>query len=318
MSRPFASALFGVAVLATSAALAQGPSATVAPVTVKAAPTSKAIEKQATRFVQTYAAAANPNVDQIGRWRGPVCVRVWGLPRADQAAKIKARIDGMAQAVGLPAARAGCKTNVEIVFSDQAQSMMDMIARRWEPLLGFYHLSNSRRLKTINHPIQAWYVTGTASQGVDFAAVMFSGLPLSLLPQSTDVVDDPQNTPPVGCFDRFTSCYKSAFHNVLIMADSKALEGRTLSLVADDMVMLALTEAKSLDGCNALPSVIDAFAKSPCQGRDPPDGLTPADAAYLTALYSADLGGKKRFEQSDIAERMAAVLIKASADAKAR
>lgn len=108
---------------------------------------------------------------------------------------------------------------------------------------------------------------------------------------------------------------------MLIIADSKALVGKPLRLVADDMVMLALSQAKSLEGCTALPSVIDAFARSPCGDRDPPSGLTPADDAYLTALYSADPKGRRFLEENDIAERMAQNLIKASAspaDVKAR
>ena len=100
---------------------------------------------------------------------------------------------------------------------------------------------------------------------------------------------------------------------MFIVADSKTLEGKDVGLVADDLVMLALSQPKSLDGCTALPSVIDVFAKAPCPGRDPPDGLTPADAAYLTALYSADLEAGKAFELGDISGRMAKILIKANA-----
>jgi hypothetical protein len=63
-------------------------------------------------------------------------------------------------------------------------------------------------------------------------------------------------------------------------------------------------------------SVIDLLAPSACPGREPPDGLTPADAAYLTALYSADLEAKKVGEQGEIAGRMAKILIKANAVAR--
>jgi hypothetical protein len=322
MSNRFAFALSCAAWLAAGAVLAQpvaapaatdAPSTRVSPVTVQPAPTPKEIQRQAERFVRSWAAAPNPGVDQIGRWRGPVCVNVWGLPLAEQAARIKARIEGMAQALGLPPAPSGCTTNVEIVFTDQPQSTMDVIARRWQPVLGYYHRSKTRQLETVTHPIQAWYMTATASEGVDVAAVLFSGVPRALIPPSTHVVDDPTNTSPAGCLDRFTSCYQSAFHNVLIVADSKALAGETLRVIADDMVMLALSQPRSLDTCYALPSVIDRFAKPACDGRDPPSGLTPADTAYLTALYAADLGAKKRFELSDVAERMAAILIKADA-----
>ncbi len=99
---------------------------------------------------------------------------------------------------------------------------------------------------------------------------------------------------------------------MLIVADNRALAGESLRVVADDLVMLALSQPRSLDGCNALPSVIDRFARSPCPGRDPPDGLTPADSAFLAALYSADLEAKKGTEQFDLAGRMAENLIKAN------
>ncbi len=62
--------------------------------------------------------------------------------------------------------------------------------------------------------------------------------------------------------------------------------------------------------------MVDVLAKSACPGRDPPDGLTPSDAAYLTALYSADLEAKKTGEQDDISARMAKILIKAHAEAR--
>ncbi len=322
-----ASVLCCAAWLASGAALAQpvseppaaqaAPSTAVAPVTVQAAP-DKVIKGQASRFVQSYAAAANnPAVDQIARWRDPVCVQVGRLPLADQAAKIKARIESMAQALGLPAARAGCKPNVEIVFADQPQNTMDLVAKLDEPLLGYYHLSRTKRLKTVTHPIQAWYVTTTRAKGVDTVALQTSGLPASYFQPYAGLIDDPENQTPVGCVSRFTTCQASTFVNVFILADNKALVGQTLGLVADDMVMLALSQPKSLDGCNALPSVIDRFAKSACPGRDPPNGLTPADTAYLSALYSADPEGRKGAAEFDIANRMAKVLIKANAAAAA-
>ncbi len=315
------SALSCAAWLASSAALAQpvsAPAAKDAPpgpqstVTVRAPPSPKVIQEQSYRFVQSYAATPNPNVEQFGRWSDPVCVLVLGLPLADQAAKIKARVESMAQALGLPAAHAGCKVNVEIAFTDKPQSGMDSVAKRLEPLLGYYHLSRTKQLKTVTHPIQAWYVTATKSVAVNTAGLISSGIPPAYY-LHPEIVDDPENITPAGCAGHFTACYKSVFYNVLIVADSKVLDGAKLSLVADDMAMLALSQPRSLDGCNALPSVIDRFAKSPCLGRDPPDGLTPADAAYLSALYSADLEARKPIELGDIAGRMADILIKANA-----
>jgi hypothetical protein len=317
----FASPLSCAALLASTAAFAQPvstpdsnaatsraqPATPVRGVTVHALPTARSIQKQALNFVQTYAGTSNPNIDQIGRWRDPVCVMILGLPVVAQAAKIKARIENIAQTMGLPPTRADCKPNVEIAFEDDPQSAMDGVAKRVEPLLGYYHLSRTKQLKAVTHAIQAWYVTATTSDGVNIAGLIDSGVSPSLFLTPNDV-DDPENGTPAGCFSRFTACYTSGFKNVLIVADNKALVGDKLSAVADDMALLALSQPRSLDGCNVLPSVIDRFAKAPCPGRDPPEGLTPADTAYLTALYSADVRARKRFEQYDIASRMATIL----------
>ena len=304
---------------AASAALAQpappAASTTVAPVTVEAAAKPKVIEKQSQSFVLGYAATPNAEIDQIGRWHDPVCVQVMGLIDA-QAAAIKARIEEVAKQVGLPAARPSCTANVEIVFSDNPQAVMDQVAREREYLLGYYHRHEHDRLKKVTRPIQAWYVTATRGEGGSIAGALFGGV--SGIQVRTDVIDDPENPPPASCGDspHFTACLKSEFRNVFIVADTKTLEGKGAGLLSDYLVMLGLSQPKSLDGCNALPSVIDLFAPSACPGRDTPDGLTQADAAYLTALYMSDPEGKKNMEQTDISLRMANILINANKPAR--
>ena len=234
-----------------------------------------------------------------------------GLPD-DKSAIIKARIDNVAVAVGLPKARSGCLANVEIVFTEQPQAIMDNVAKRREQLLGYYHRHDRDRLKTVTHPIQAWYVTATLGGGGSDAAAFYG---LSGMQSSKDVVDDPDNPPPTSCGDNphFGVCLTSALRNVFMVVDTKALKGKDLGLLSDYIVMLTLSQPKSLDVCGSLTSVIDLLAKSCTAGRDVPDGLTPGDAAYLTALYSADLEATKAKEQNDIAVRMARILVKASA-----
>lgn len=335
MLERFAPVLVGAACLVTAPAdaqiaaqiPAQAPPAAqpaptmVAPVTIEAAAKPKVVQKQTQTFVQSYAAAPNTDVDQIGRWRDPICVQVEGLPLPAQAAAIKGRVEDVAKAVGLNVAKPGCRSNIQIVFTDQPQRLMDAIADRHEEVLGYYHRHERARLKTVTRPIQSWYVTATKGEGDGRGALMSQAHagPSATPPYQfeTEVVDDPDNQPPMSCGSNphFSACLQTVFHNVLVVADSKAMQGKDLGLVADYLVMLTMSQPRSLDGCNALPSVIDVFAKSPCANRDAPDGLTPSDAAYLTALYGADLRLKKSGEQEDIALRMARILIKANAAA---
>jgi hypothetical protein len=299
--------------LAAGPALAQQASAgqatkvgggtAVAPVIVQGAAPPKTVQKQARDFVEKNAAANNPEIEQIGRWKDPVCVQVMGLP-ADQNTLIKTRIEGVAKSLGLPPVREGCQADVEIVFTDQPQAMMDAVAKHREDLLGYYHRHDGVRLKKVNHPVQAWYVTATLGES---AYPVDTAKPL-------EVIDDPTNHAPIGCGINhyFTACLQSVMKNVLVVADKKALEGKDAGMLADYMVMLTLAQPKTLDGCNALSSVVDALAGSACPGREAPDGLTASDAAYLTALYAADPEGKKISAEGDIANRMAKILINAN------
>lgn len=294
--------LAGAVALAAGGALAQAPAApasptTVSPVTVEAAPTPKTIRKQAQGFVRRSSPERNGEHYQIARWRDPVCVRVVGLADA-QAAMIKARIESVALAVGVRPARAQCTANVEIMFTDQPQAMIDAIAKRAEVMLGYYHFHDRDRLKAITRPVQAWYVT---------AASPWAG---------KEVIDDPESHAPSGCGDEpgVLKCgIQTVLKNVLVVADAKALHDQDAGLLSDYLVMLTLSQPRSLDGCNTLSSVIDVLAPSACAGRDVPDGLTASDAAYLTALYAADPYNNKNFEQSDVWRRMSDILVKASA-----
>jgi hypothetical protein len=274
-------------------------------------PSRATLEQQAYSFVKKRVTVGHPEVGQIGRWYDPICVTVVGLPDESQAAAIKARIESVSRAVGAPKAYPKCSPNVEIVFSAEPQQIMDLVADRREYLLGYDHIHLRDRLKRVTHPIQAWYVTSTV--GSDAAAAMVSP---QIRARGGGVIDDPWNTPPAGCAaSHFTSCLQSEFVNVFVVADSKALEGKELGIVADYMVMLVLSQQRSLDQCTGLASIVDLFANPGCD-RKAPDGLTPADAAFLTSLYAADLRAKRLWEQGDVQLRMARMLLKADALAK--
>jgi hypothetical protein len=297
---------------AAAPASATPPPAPVGTVTVTAKPPPKVIHRQADAFVQSRDAAPKAEIDQVGRWSDPVCVEVIGLPQADQAAMIKDRIESVAQAVGVPRAGRNCRANVEIVFTPEPQRTMDVVAQKREFLLGYYHRDEHDRLKTVTRPIQAWYVTATRGDGANIGGVVFDVPGIMPDGYQTEVVDDPDHLPPAGCGanPHFTSCLAKVFHNVFMVADAKALQGKPIGLLADYMAVLALSQAR-LDGCRALPSVIDVLADPTCPGREAPDGLTPADAAYLTSLYASDPDANRSGQQKEIATRMARILVKA-------
>jgi hypothetical protein len=318
-------------VFVPTTAPAPAPPSVVSPVTVQAGPGSAEAQKKAREFVQTYA-AASPATDQIARWHAPICISVAGLSD-EQAARVAARIQEVGEGVGMHALPPGCKANIEVVFTDQPQAFMDKVANTREEILGYYHRHDRDKLKAVTRPVQAWYVTQTASGSTSRSGLAFVGLSTSVgaanglgggpdgafvstagaltsSSASNNVVDDPDNHGPVGCSEapQFTHCLTSELNNVLIVVDTTKLKkGQTLGPVTDYLSMLALAQMRSLDGCTSLASVIDLMGQA-CAGRQAPDGLTPADAAYLTSLYTSNLEANKPLEQDEIAQRMSGML----------
>ncbi len=295
---------------------------TVAPVIVQGAASLKTIEKQAQHFVDLYT-AETPKLGLIGRWADPLCVEVVNLT-PEQAAMVKTRVEEVAKGLGLKVEKPGCKSNVQIVLTSQPQAFLDKVAKANELALGFHWRSDLKKVKTVTHPIQAWYKTATRARG-DMGALFAADLkdrdgnrvnPSDFFPStgSFETVDTPENPGPVGCAGSLiTDCTRTLFKNVLVVVDSRAAAGKTLGTLADYVAMMALSQAKSLDGCAALPSVMDLMAKAPCPGRDPPNGLTDTDIAFLTGLYFSDPETKAVQQQVEIAARMTRLLIKAGA-----
>ena len=91
----------------------------------------------ALNFVDTHAKLEHSG--QYGRWVDAICPMTVGLPPALDDF-VSQRIDGLADLVNAPIdKRAGCRPNVEIVFTNEPQKAMDLIAARSDGLyLGFY------------------------------------------------------------------------------------------------------------------------------------------------------------------------------------
>ena len=315
----------------------KAPSTPVSPLTVEGTP-RKVLEKQARDFVDAYGAPTR-KLGVFARWSDdPACIVVAGLV-AEQAAEFKTRIEAVAKAVRAPVAPAKCSPNIEIVFTTEPQRYLDAAAAKNPAILG------DQGAKTVTRPIQAWYATAT--QGV--APPPDGGLKsqgpvvnttLSRLEFSSQVERfndklgvqaarrcvDPgvaahnpklmnKDGHPVLVGD--IPCLHSMFFNVLVVVDAAHMGDVNVDLASDYLALLALSQPnpQSLDGCLALPSVLDLYAKD-CPGREAPTGLTPADRAYLIGLYTADLTVVKLrtdSEQSEIAGRMVNILVNPNA-----
>jgi hypothetical protein len=212
------------------------------------------------------------------------------------------RVKRLAFEVGAPQARRGgrCKPNIEILFTDQPQALMDLVAKKRNELIGFHYVANERAVTRIVRPIQAWYLTQTVAGGGGNGSIDVPGSMGSA--QSLDLA---LNHTPGGCAgSAFSECLSSELVNVLVVADANALSGRKLSPVADYIALIALAQFKTLETCDPAPTLLDMFTPA-CADRAIAETPAQQDIGYLTALYHGPTTLKLWLQKSLIAERMA-------------
>jgi hypothetical protein len=250
------------------------------------------------RFVQSHG-KPNSFSGQVSRWTRPdiICPSTIGLEPA-AADFVSHRIKTLAASVGAPVAQhAHCLPNVEVIFTANPQGQVSYFANNYRALLGYDAGSLHDRL-TFSHQIRAWYSTATYTSG--------AGWTLDSDQPPIQIGDSPAikiNIQDAGSGGRLTKTMRSGFTNVLVIADAKQVSEHSLRSIADYIAMLVLTRT-SVDGCSELQSIVDLFSAD-CAGRELPDSITPADSAYLKALYTADLENNLNLEQNDLHDRMA-------------
>jgi hypothetical protein len=268
------------------------------------------------QFVQSHAKPSTL-IGQIGRWREKVCPAVTGLQ--DFAAEVVShQIENMARRVGAPTVTSGkkCSVNVEVVFTGEPQALVDHIAAtKYRPLLGYYRGTDLKQVTTFNHPVQAWYMTGTRSidaappivglskgqtgfsKDEDITSIISTGLKIDSAAHDGSLGFGASGNPE----SYFTKGLRSEFMHVLIIVDSKAVARYSLRSISDYIALLALTRIGSQDTCSGLASILTLFDAGCGQ---PPGEITGADTAYLKALYGADLDMNLALEQGDIRQQM--------------
>lgn len=247
------------------------------------------------QFIDVHAAKNRKTGQYMRDAAGPVCPITEGLPPAFNAF-VTARVLKVAHDVGAPTDKSGtCKPNVEILFTDQPQVVVDALAKRTGgAILGMHFIHESSRLMLVTHPIQGWYVTGSryAENAIEpVLAVSADGRTTKPGDDKSLGVDDAYHNAPERVFlgSKIPMRRVSTIVNALIIVDTSKLAGHEIGPVSDYVTMLALSQPASLDACNAFPSILDLMSDD-CGAREKPQALTEGDIAYLKGLYTADLG----------------------------
>lgn len=300
-----------LAIALTAAALAAGAQAAPTPnapetvvVTGSRLPDGqKKLEDVIGAFVAQHAAPDRKTHQLVRDAPAGVCPLTLGLaqPYNDFVTK---RIAQIAVDVGAHAQDpASCRANIEVLFTKQPQIVVDRLAAQTGgAILGFHWVHETKSIQTVRRPVSAWYITGT--EGKTFIEGHPTGGENYHKVLQDRAYDQGLHT---GTGSHIAPRYESRIMNALIVVDMNKLDGAEIGPLSDYIAMLALSQARSLDDCNDLPSILDRFAAA-CAARAKPDAMTASDLAYLKALYAADLSAKVYSETDDVTRDMATTL----------
>jgi hypothetical protein len=286
-----------------SAAQAQAPLTENVTVTSTKVPPEKLLHD----FVASYT-APSPASGKVARWRSGVCPIATGLP-ANWSRVIVARVLEMAGQVGAPAGTNGCTPNIDIVFTKNPQVLLDGIRAQKSFLLGYHDLANEKKLATVTHPVQAWYMTQT----VDATGAVHTDDKLY-----TQGIYLGRDYYPNAHVEHWNGSHladgrRSELMHVVIVADLDRVQGVNLTAMADYVAMLALAQTVSFETCQPMASITNLM--SPGCGLKTAK-LSDSDTAYLHALYAIDPRDSLVEQRGDMAFEMKKSLAKESAGAR--
>lgn len=307
----------------TTAALAQAP----APESVTVTGTKE--EQAVARFVE---ASVTPTrmTGKTARWETPICPAMQGIKPEDAAAMLARLKKNAADAGVRVSGKKDCDPNIEVIFTDDPQGVMDQVKETQPDLLGYFDSSEARdRLAIVKRPIHAWYRTATQdirghsfvdgartaeSPGRGTTAVVpcantsgnrqlqmrngvqvFAAVPGSLCVREFDAVKT--NVPGF----KIDEGVRSQFDHIAIVVDTGKVAKMKAGAVADYISMVALAQLSSLETCQGLASITNMLVAGCAQSAD---AITVNDMGYLRGVYQSNPDLAPQARQNEIGRRM--------------
>ena len=253
-------------------------------------------------FVQSFASPVRMT-GKMARWGVGICPVTIGLPAAFGHYVIDHLKDVAAKA-GTPVnTDLHCSPNIQIVFAQRAQVLLDQVRARAPDLLGYLDNDSLRaEAATLHRPIQAWYMTDTVDvRGQRFtdSSTHGGGLSITVSPNLPPIFYPHAHATAV-TGSRLGDGLRSEFHHVLVVADAMALQDYEMGAVADYIALLALSQPDRPGACQQLSSIVNLFATD-CA---PVAALTDTDRAWLAGLYRMGPDRTLRTQQDEVAYQM--------------
>lgn len=285
------------------AALACAASFAVPPHAAAQAPASQADEiivtgqrtEEAVRNFVGEIAVATRGENQLARWDRRICPGVAGL----QARFAQFVIDRMAQRaidVGLDVGEPGCKANILILVTPNADAVAQELFEKNRDKLGYYYQRGRRTqgrqaleaFVNSEAPVRWWHVSRTVSRDGERLGDTSNGdAPVQRL---------------TGNASRLNRGTRQDLGTAFIIVDARQLRGVGFETLADYLAMVSLAQLDPKTDTAEFPTILNIFAT---QGDARPKALTDWDVAYLRGLYDAtrDSASANR-QQGEIASSM--------------
>lgn len=257
--------------------------------------TGRSEEAAIRAFVDDLARDRAPE-NQLARWDRSICPGVAGL-QAEYARFVLRRIWQRAREVGLEAGRSGCRVDILIIVSTDANATARELVDRYPRVLGkFQQYGEStpgreslQAFRTSAAPVRWWFVSNTAtvdgtkiSQGPDGAAPVVRVPNASLINRQT----------------------RQDFSRAFMIVDAGKIMGVELSALADYLAMAALAQIDAGADTSSYSTILNLFS-APARGDAPMSAMTTWDLAYLSGLYKAPrAAASAKAQERDIARRM--------------
>jgi hypothetical protein len=253
-------------------------------------------------FVRQTGVAAQQ--DSVARWIDRICPKVFGLDPAI-AARVANRIRASAELAGARLAREPCRSNLAVVFTDNAMAFVQDVAKRDPKRISQMSLGDRELLRQGETPVRWWYSFETRSKhgsrthtgqvpGSGGAGSEGEGAQSGATGGGSIIAGNDTST----TLSQYNSSIVStqavrALTGATVVIDVNRALGRDLDAVASYAAFVALAETR----LSAKPegSVLSLFASDA-----PPAGLTDRDEAFLKAVYALPLDRKIGQQRSRI------------------
>lgn len=217
--------------------------------------------------------SAPPRRQGLARWDREICVGVANMP-STEAQRMIDRVSQLAQYVGLGVGQPGCRADVLIVATPEADALANELVTHnldvMRPSLGGTDLGRTalETFRTTDAPVRWWHVSLPVSVDTGAVAVQLKGA---------------ENAPEISSpnMSRLRSGIRYDLAKVIVIIDTQRLGQVSFSALSDYVAMVALAQIDPTADVSAYPSVLNTF------GPSGGSGLTELDAGYLRSLYNA-------------------------------